>query len=455
MGSYSTLYVGGKELCSEKNHIDHMIMTLFQTSERSIRQGKIEDIAPHLLDEDNGNAKEEIEILIYCTTVSVMKDRLDLMGFSLDFLHKEFANAIVKKHEEAHKAAERYGDRDPDETARCLAKQRAINHLSIDQYLVIFRRLWKEKGELHKRDWNSVPALDCSLDELLTWYVRTADFDTSYAFPSYDNRLFLRMVCEVVPGDTPVIYDLSELAYEAGDAEGLATYAEENLDGGYPTTRKIIVLTEGGTDQRAIQGALKLLRPGLINYFSFLDFDTMAVPGGVGNVVSTFKALVSVGITNRVVALLDNDTAAHSAVQSAKLALLPSNAKIVFLPHLQLAEEYPTLGPSTGTTTIPMDINGFACSLELFFGEDILRKESGDWVPIQWKGYDAKLKQYQGEITQKSELRTLFLEKLEHAKEDSKLLDVQDWVPMKMVIQSLITAFHDMPPMDYGLERAE
>lgn len=455
MGSYSTLYVDGKELCSRKHDLDQMIMTLFQPSERSIRRGKVKDIAPHLLEKDNENASEEVEILHYCTTVTVMKDRLELMGFSLSFVRKEFDAATKEQYEQFGDAEGKFGDRYPEASLEYKAKQRAVLQLSFDQYLTIFERLWRNKDELFQGDRPSVPKTDCSLDELLMWYVRTESFDTPYAFPSYDYRLFLRMVCEVLPGDIPVVYDLSDLIDDFGDAEGLASYSEENLDGGYATTRKIIVLTEGGTDQRAIKGTLSLLRPGLMNYFSFLDFDTMAVPGGVGNVVNTFKALVSVGITNRVVALLDNDTAAHSAVQSAITSALPSNARIVFLPRLVLAENYPTLGPSTGTTTIPMDINGFACSLELFFGEDILRRSSGDLVPIQWKGYDVKLKQYQGEITQKSELQSLFLKKLEQAREDQKLLDVQDWAPMKMVIQSLITAFHDAPPIDYGLETME
>ena len=455
MGSYSTLYVDGKELCSRKHDLDQMIMTLFQSSERSIRRGKVKDIAPNLLEKDNENANEETEVLHYCTTVSVMKDRLELMGFSLNFVRKEFDAAIKEQYDQYGEAEGKFGDSYPQASLEYKAKQRAVHQLSFDQYLTIFERLWRDKEELCKEGWRSIPQADCSPDELLMWYVRTESFDTPYAFPSYDPRLFLRTVCEVLASDIPIVYDLSDLIDDFGDAEGLANYSEENLDGGYATTRKIIVLTEGGTDQRAIKGTLSLLRPGLMDYFSFLDFDTMAVPGGVGNVVNTFKALVSVGITNRVVALLDNDTAAHSAVQSAITSSLPSNARIIFLPRLVLAENYPTLGPSTGTTTVLMDINGFACSLELFFGEDILRRSSGDLVPIQWKGYDAKLKQYQGEITQKGELQSLFLKKLEQAREDQNLLDSQDWAPMKMVIQSLITAFHDSPPIDYGLETIE
>jgi hypothetical protein len=166
------------------------------------------------------------------------------------------------------------------------------------------------------------------------------------------------------------------------------------------------------------------------------------------SVINTLKALISVGIANRVVALLDNDTAAHAAAQSVKLGKLPPNARIIFLPHLPSAENYPTLGP-TGMTV--MDINGLACSVELYFGADVLKK-SGELVPIQWKGYDERLKRYQGEIMHKAELQSLFTQKLDQARGNPDLFATQDWAPMETVIQSLITAFHDMPPLDYGLE---
>jgi hypothetical protein len=169
------------------------------------------------------------------------------------------------------------------------------------------------------------------------------------------------------------------------------------------------------------------------------------------SVLNTLKALVSVGIANRIIALLDNDTAAHSAAQSTKSWKLPENARIVFLPDIPIAEKYPTQGP-TGMTI--MNINGLACSIELYFGLDVLSTESGQLAPIQWRGYDEKLKRYQGEIMHKSNLQAIYSEKLAQAREDPSSIKQMDWTSMEMVLQALITAFHDSPPLDYGLERA-
>ena len=62
MGSYSTLYVDGKEIFSRKHEPDQVLMTLFQASERLIRRGSIEEIAPSLLEDDPENASEQIEL---------------------------------------------------------------------------------------------------------------------------------------------------------------------------------------------------------------------------------------------------------------------------------------------------------------------------------------------------------------------------------------------------------
>lgn len=445
MGSYSILYMAGKELCSKKHGLDHMVMTLFQPSERLIKRGTVAEVAADMLDEDGENADEQIELLTYETTLGVFKDRLELMGFSLEFVRGEFERGKQRELEQM--------ESNEESREHYATKSRAIKELTFERWLSIFERSWKFDEKPIQRELGWIPQKDCSMEELLDWYVEDNSYDYPYGFPNLDLRLFLRIVCEVLPQDSSVIYDLSELIDESdGDAKELAEFAEQYLDGGYATTRRIIVLTEGRTDQRVIEGSLKLLRPGLQSYFSFLDFETLAIPGGVIPVLNTLKALVSVGIANRIVALLDNDTAAHSAVQAAKLGTLPGNVRVVFLPHLPFAESYPTLGP-TGMTA--MDINGLACSVELFFGEDVLRAESSELVPIQWKGYDDKLKRYQGEIMRKADLQALFSRKLEKARDNPDFHAGQDWASMNALVQVLITAFHDVPPLDYGLEETE
>ena len=43
----------------------------------------------------------------------------------------------------------------------------------------------------------------------------------------------------------------------------------------------------------------------------------------------------------------------------------------------------------------PLDVNGLAASIELYFGEDVLCAEQNKLTPVQWKGYNSTLRQYQ------------------------------------------------------------
>ena len=70
--------------------------------------------------------------------------------------------------------------------------------------------------------------------------------------------------------------------------------------------------------------------------------------------------------------------------------------------------KYPTIGP---TGLKKMNVNGLACGIEMYLGEDIL-KFSKEFAPIQWKGYNEKENKYQGEIANKGLIQTKFREKL-------------------------------------------
>ena len=114
-----------------------------------------------------------------------------------------------------------------------------------------------------------------------------------------------------------------------------------------------------------------------------LDFDSSRSQGGAGHLVSIVKAFSGAGITNRVIALFDNDTAAREARRSLDAATLPSNFAVLHYPDLDALRHYPTLGPA-GLSHL--DINGLAASIELYFGADVLLLD-GTLAPIQWKGY--------------------------------------------------------------------
>ena len=186
-----------------------------------------------------------------------------------------------------------------------------------------------------------------------------------------------------------------------GQHEPVCENAIRDLVEGHPENAPRIVLTEGSTDGAVLKAALALLYPHLEGYYSFLDFESTRAAGGAGHLVSVVKAFAGAGITNRIIALFDNDTAAREAVRALQTVRLPPNFAVRHYPDLELLRAYPTLGPG-GLTTL--DVNGLAASIELYFGKDVLSDGQGGMIPVRWKGYSDALRNDQGEVGNKGRL---------------------------------------------------
>jgi hypothetical protein len=117
-----------------------------------------------------------------------------------------------------------------------------------------------------------------------------------------------------------------------------------------------------------------VLAPHLVDYFAFFDFEGSNAEGGAGALVRMIRAFAGAGIRNRTIAVFDNDTAARAALSSLRNARLPKNLRILRLPPVPLGKRYPTVGPSG---RVAANINGRAGSIELYFGEDVLRRGDG------------------------------------------------------------------------------
>lgn len=135
------------------------------------------------------------------------------------------------------------------------------------------------------------------------------------------------------------------------------------------------------------------------------------------------KAFSAAGITNRIVVLFDNDTAAREATRALETTSLPPNIAVRHYPDLELLRIYPTLGPG-GLASL--NVNGLAGSIELYLGEDVLREGQDTLTPVQWKGYSEMLKQYQGEVMRKTKLHAVFHEKVARCRADSDALKPTD-----------------------------
>lgn len=240
--------------------------------------------------------------------------------------------------------------------------------------------------------------------------------------------LVLRVILEAFNKNKKVIVDYTNL-YEGG-------WCDEIFAGELRQAPKTVILTEGKFDIKILSRTMKLLYPGMEKFYSFFDFESFRTKGSTDSVVSYVKAFASAQIENRVIALLDNDAAGIEARNQLEEINLPDNFRVMTLPDVKIAKKYPTVGP---TKNEKVDINGRACSIEIYLGQDIL-KIDGEFEPVMWEGYKEKVKRYQGKLLNKSSIQERFENKLDKAM-NVGIEDEKDWLELRLVFEQIFRAF--------------
>ena len=136
-----------------------------------------------------------------------------------------------------------------------------------------------------------------------------------------------------------------------------------------------------------------------------MDFEGFKVEGGASPLAKLLRGFAGAGLTDRYIAIFDNDAAGHEAFALVKSVALPPNIRAITLPDLEFARNYPTVGPTGKVNT---DINGSAVSIETFLGRDALNRD-GKLRPVRWSQWNNGAKRYQGEIEGKPEVCERYL----------------------------------------------
>ena len=423
MGNYCELYISNYPVYSTKYYVDQIIMTIFRESDKKIynrffsQRNKIE--WGHAQSE--GDDFEELAVE-YSVSAREVKERLDLMGFTTEKVKLEFSKCKNERLEELSQYESDLWKEDYE----------LLKNSDIDDFIKAYQTIinsginpvhFIEKYEyctpLHK-------------------YILIND-EYYWGFFCEDLRCLIRILVDISPEEYLVVQDFTDLVsdgtYKKDD--NICEMSLNELKGKYSINSKIIVLTEGISDAEILEPFLKLRYPHLSDYFSFLNFD-YNMPGGVGSLINTVKTFAGSGIENRIVAIFDNDTAAFSAIESIKNLSLPGNITVTHYPDIEFANNYPTIGPNG---LLNQNINGLACSIELYLGKDVLT-DNGDLIPVQWKGYDAKLKRYQGEILNKDSIKKKYFLKLDQYRTDKFSFDKESWNNMEILFKHLFNVFN-------------
>lgn len=424
------------DLYNEWKDINPTVMSVYCESDKRI--------VPLPPQEESGEEEDEyeeegpIQLVEYTVGARAALDRLELMGFTLSAVKEHFVEGLAEEVSALDEWRKRAATSGGDFVRLVEAKEEVFGSLTLEKWLHGFRLLQTMHVESDCRFewWNSMA------DELPLYirYMLGEGSSGMYGFPGHDCRPYLRAALEVVGLDGQLTLDLTELVYgEYVDPDtDLCCWSRRELADDFVINHKIVVLTEGKTDKFVLEGALRLLYPHLADFYSFTDFEGARASGGAGAQVNTLKAFIGAGIVNRIVAIFDNDTAAQVATRSIRDILLPVTVRVILYPDLELARNYPTLGPQ-GISS--MDVNRLAAGIELYLGVDVLRQTDGSLTPVQWRGYDQSIRQYQGEVLNKDQLHQKFADKLRICQADPTRIAEFDWSGVKLILESIRTAF--------------
>ena len=338
-----------------------------------------------------------------------IRDRLGLLGFTgvgartslQHFVKMQLDWSALHGGLEKHLLEKTYAECVPDELgAKTFAEQyAALELLSFDAWIDGVQELVRH--DIHT--WEEREKAP-NLGRVPLYMINRVD--ETLGFRAGDQRLWLRAVLCAFADDAVVELDLQDL-FKGGlrHSVSLTRFYRDQLVRNYPSHQKVIILTEGSSDIEVLRTALECIYPHLVDYFTFFDFHATNAMGSAGALAATVKAFIAAGISDRFIALFDNDTAGKDAMRGLSAIEIPLNCQILQYPEIAIAKDYPTLGPSG---QVSMNVNGLAGGIELYLGRDALTNDEGNLAPVQWRGYKEAVGQYQGEIHGKNQVRERF-----------------------------------------------
>ena len=167
---------------------------------------------------------------------------------------------------------------------------------------------------------------------------------------------------------------------------------------------RFLIATEGSSDVHILRRAFETLRPGLADFFHYVDVRESHPFSGVGNMVRFAEGLAKIDVLNRVLFLLDNDAEGVDGLRRIEENSLPPNMRAMTLPRLPAFERFATIGPEGPGEA---DINGRAAAIECYL--DLDAPGLPDPV-VRWSGYKERVGAYQGALERKDRYARVFLE---------------------------------------------
>jgi hypothetical protein len=277
---------------STKDEIDPDLLQLFRSSDKNIitaNKKNLPNQSSRWVEYVENIEEEDIYVVFYSASAKIIKDRLELIGYSLDNAKKAYSCYL--KH--GINSNEKYAIESGSSIDFYESKINILRSLSVEVWLSTLKEIYEKR--LTYRQYSRK-----NEDSCLIAYMLKEDW---YGFPGVDLNAALRLVLEVIPEDNECVYDVTDLilAEYCELDEDLVEYAANTSFHGYYNNEnngKTIILTEGKSDSLVLSESLSLLYPHLADYFTFMDFDSAKVGGGAGSLANMVKSFSGAGIIN-------------------------------------------------------------------------------------------------------------------------------------------------------------
>lgn len=366
MGSFSEITFADYPVFSNKNwYYPEIVNSLFLPDDFICEKRKYSTRNRLVWGNAYENEKGTFEFKGYRQTVKVCKERLEIFGASSKKAKKDFQQGKKTSRQEGF-------------------YNFSLSSITYDQYLAEIKSIIDSKEITYDQ-------LNENFRESLT----SGELGI-YGF-SLDSHL--HSILSVLSDNDFVEYDLTDVI----DGGWVDENQAKNVD-----YEKIIILTEGKSDVEFISKSIEKLYPHLKDYYHFIDFDEYKVESSASALVKIITSFAAANVKHPIIALFDNDTAGLKEMKKLTSKTVQPNIRILKYPDITIAKKYPTVGP---TGKKKMNVNGLACSIEMYFGVDVLTRNN-ELIPIQWKGFEEKEKKYQGEIADKNYVQETFRKKL-------------------------------------------
>ena len=393
MGTEITLDVAGISVTYSKNHrgIDHG--SIFQEQDR--RPIKSDQVVS---DEYAEGGKEfSPSEMAFARPLKHVVPRLELLGFNLERVRREY-NAVARSWMEEERSF-----RDGE-----------VDHIPGLMSFVEFAE-FATAHPLDSLDDTLVSSSTKNCDEKIQGRFAGIQFERipnylSHNIQAYSERSFfgeligilhpysvLRLLAEASANDDALV------VWQYGPLVQAGWATERDFKSHARRTETFLIATEGTSDIHVLKHAIALLRPGIADFFRFIDVSEGHPFSGTGSLVKFAEGLVKIDVQNRVVFVFDNDAEGLDAHQRLSALPLPFNVRGMMLPELEAFRAFSTRGPEGLRNS---DINRRAAAIECY-----LDLEFGGHPPakVLWTNYKKDLGSYQGVLEHKESYTRDFL----------------------------------------------